>query len=545
MSSLTEFLRPEVKGAFAKDDTLWFATLAGLYRWQCRRMEAVPAWHGTPLRALCKAQGGFLLVAGDRLVICDKHAAPVRELPPVPGDEAKSVLVDEKTVFAGGKTGIWRHDGEGWSKVAGSRPYEVIGLGKGDGRLFALVKKQGPAQTPALALSADGGHTWHHAHEGSYADLVRAVAGTGIVTQWGGVHALGDRPWPGKEPVTAAWTGPGVVATITGSKLELRHGGRIHLEIKAPVLAEAEILLVQAGHAVVAGVQGAYLVDLDSGAITDMFAGLAVPASAAKIKKLFTLGPASLLTTTFGTFHSTDGGASWQPVESDWQVLDAVGVAAEGGTGWWLAAQRGLFHSADGGRRWKHAKVSSRPHGFAEFTGIAFAAGRLALASKAGLFVSGPDGIKDLRAVPQLGRRMIAGVVADGAAFLVTDGEGGLFRFDPATGGLSALASLPARSVPLGVSDGRLLVGGKQGLVLWSEGGLAEVRLPETAVGEVNATGDGGRVLVWNGDRGWIGGAAGWRAIADWPTQAKSASLLADGGVLVTDRRAVYRCQAA
>ena len=546
MDVFKNFLRPEVKGVLAKDTAIFFATLAGLYRWQDEKMSAVAGWEGKPLRAITKAQGGFLLVQGDRLVLCDKQAAVLRELPPIPGDEAKSVLVDEKIVFAGGKTGIWRFEGESWEKVMGQKPYEVIGLGKSEGRLHAFVKKQCEAQRPALAISADSGSTWRHAYEGGYADLARAVAGTQIVTQWGGVQTLGATVPPHKEPTTAASMSGGLVATITGSKLELLHGGRVHLEIKAPILAEAETLLILGTQALVAGVQGAFLVDLNSGAIRDLFQGVAVPASAGKIKKLFALDDRRLLATaSFGTFLSEDAGASWQPSRSDWSVLDAVGVAADDRGNWWLAAQRGLFQSPDGGRSWKHAKVSGKPHGFAEFTGIAFAAGRLALASKAGLFISGPSGLKELQAVPQLGRRLIEGVVADGEDFLATDGAGRLFRVDAGAGSVAELCLLAPKTVPLAATREGLLLVAKQSLLLWQDGKTRELALPATDLKDIHAGGGKDRFLIWSGDRAWLRQGGGWTALKDWPRSVKSVSLLGDGGVLATDRNAIYRPQAA
>jgi hypothetical protein len=543
---LKESLRPEVKGAFVKDDTIYLATLAGLYRWAEGKMEVVPGWEQKPLRAICKAQGGFLVVQGDSLVICDKMAKPMRTLPPIPDDEAKSVLVDEKIVFAGGKTGIWRCEDDRWQKVMGEKPYEVIGLGKSDGRLHAFVKKQGREQRPALAISADGGLSWRHAYEGSYADLARAIAGTQIVTQWGGPHLLGETPIPNKEPSTAAWVAGGTVAKITGSKLELLHGGRVHLEIKAPILAEAETLIVLGNQALVAGVQGAYLVSLNTGDIKDLFAGVAVAAKAGKIKKLFALDNAHLLaTTTFGTFISEDAGATWHAAKSDWSVLDAVGIATEGGGKYWLAAQRGLFQSPDNGKSWKHAKVSGRPHGFAEFTGIAFSGGKLALASKAGLFISGPGGLKDLQAVPQLGRRLIEGVIADGPNFLATDGAGNLFRIDTGTGAVAELAKLPPKTTPLSADASGLLLAGKHALLHWQDGKVTEMALPQTGLKDLHATAGGGKLLIWSHDRAWLRAGNAWQEVAEWPMKAKSVSLTGDGGVLVTDRSAIYRRKAA
>jgi hypothetical protein len=273
---------------------------------------------------------------------------------------------------------------------------------------------------------------------------------------------------------------------------------------------------------------------------------VAVPASSGKIKKLFALDDQRLLATaSFGTFLSENAGANWQPSRSDWSVLDAVGVAADDRGNWWLAAQRGLFQSPDVGRIWKHAKVFGKPHGFAEFTGIAFAAGRLALASKAGLFISGPGGLKDLQAVPQLGRRLIEGVVADGDDFLATDGAGRLFRVAAEQGGVSELCRLAPKTVPVATTPEGLLLVAKQSLLLWRDGKTREMALPASDLKDIHAGSGKDRLLIWSGDRAWLRQGDGWKALKDWPRSVKSVSLLGDGGVLATDRNAIYRPEAA
>ncbi len=542
------FVRPEVKGAIAADGTVWLATLAGLYRWVAGEMFTIPEWQGRHLRAICKAPGGLLLAHEDGLTLCNKEGRVRRDLPALPEDEAKSIVMSEGAVIAGGKTGIWRLEGETWTRVQAGKPYEVIGLSKSGGRLVAHVKKQGRDQAPALAISADFGRTWRHAYEGTYADLARALHGDLIVTQWGGAPRQGESPAPRKEPVTAAAVAPGLVALVGGSKLELLHGGRVHTEMKHPAFAEAETLLVFGGQALVAGVQGAYLVDLSIGKVRDLFQGVTVPNHAAKLKKLFSLGDGRMLATaTFGTFMSRDSGASWQPAASDWLVLDAVGLAREADDRWWLATQRALFSSGDGGQSWKHAKVSGRPHGFAEFTGIACADGRLAVATKAGLFLSGPGGIKDLAAVPALGRRLIEGVAIDGARVFASDGTGELFSVDLADGTAASCATLPPKTAPLAVTPHGLLLAGKQGLSFWRDGALSAIELPEP-LRDLHATASGDTVLIWGGDRAWSRrwDRGGWTPVADWPSGVKSASLLADRSeVVATDRSALYRRRAA
>jgi len=555
MTGLENYLRPEVKGALIKDDAIILATLGGLYRWRQGKTEPMPGWEGRPVRAIAKAPGGgFILVAEgqDGPVMCDGQGQIRKVLPRIPGDEAKSILMDEGIVIAGGRKGIWRFAEEGWSRVQGSGKYETIGLAKDAGRLTAYVKKQGALQQPALAVSADGGLTWRHLYEGSYADLARAVAGDLIVTQWGGARRLGDPAERRKEPVTAAAVSAGIVAMVGGSKLEIRHGGRVRLDLKHPGFAEAETLLLLPGKALVAGVQGAMLVDLADGGLCDLFQHVTVPAGSAKLKKLFPLGGDRILATaTFGSFLSQDGGNSWEPCRSDWSVLDAVGLAGSG-QGWWLATQRGLFSSQDGGLSWKHNKITTRPHHFAEFTDVAMVGDRLAVASKAGLFLSGPGGVKDLAAIPAFGRRLIEGVLADGAMLLVTDQDGGLFQLDPADGSVRHLADLALKTVPVSATGYGLLLAGKKALYLRREGRVEEVAVPD-GMGEFHVVSGADRVVVWRPGEAWSCPLAAlspsgsdWRAVPDWPMEVKSVGMLsAAGGMLATDRRKLFRREAA
>ncbi|MFC5357774.1 hypothetical protein [Azospirillum himalayense] len=550
MDDFTPYRRPEVKGAILHRDALWLATLGGLFRWRDDRLEPVPGFAGRPVRALAAAPDGVLLATGERgapLLVCDETGTILRRLPDLPAPEAKSLLVQDGVVFAGGKTGIWRLDGDDWTGVRSGRPYEVIGLAGEPGRILAFVKKQGPGREPALAVSVDGGDRWRHVYEGSYADLARAVAGDLIVTQWGGPHRLGEAVVPRKEPVTAAAVGAGTVALIGGSKLELLHGGRCRMEMKHPAFAEAEILLLLGDRALVAGCQGALLVDLSTGLSRDLFDGAAADASAAKVKKLFALDGGRLLATaSFGTFLSDETGSGvWRPVHADWSVLDAVGTARAPDGVWWLAAQRGLFQSPDNGASWKHVKVTGRPHGFAELTGIAFAGGRLALATKAGLFLSGSGGPKDLRAVPALGRQLIDGLAVDGEARLIVASDRTLHRVDPLDGTVERLADLPPGTEPMATADGRIWLAGKAGLFRL-DGGTPALVEAVAGPGELHASAGEGGLLAWRGDRAWLAapGAEGWRDVPDWPFGVKSA-VPAAGWVIATDRQAIHRRSAA
>lgn len=567
MNDLSNYRRPEVKGAVFHRGAVWLATLGGLFRWRDQHgIEAVPDFAGRAVRALAAAPEGVLLALdehGAAPLVCDETGAVVRRLPALPMGEAKSLLVHDGVVFAGGKTGIWRLDGERWTAVQGGRPYEVIGLSAeasaGGERILAFVKKQGALAQPALAVSADGGDSWRHVYEGSYADLARAAAGDLVVTQWGGAHRLGEAPPPRKEPVTAAAIGAGTVALLGGSKLELLHGSRVRLEIKHPAFADADILLSLGGRILLAGPQGALLVDLVTGAIDDLFRGVAVPPHAAKIKRLFALGGRLAATASFGTFIGDvveSASPDWRPAAADWDVLDAVGVAQAPDGVWWLAAQRGLFTSRDSGGGWKHVKATGFPHGFAELTGLAFAGERLALATKAGLFLSDEYGVKDLRALPAFGRKLIDGVAADGRGRLLIAAAGELFRLDPAGrpvaqldgGAVERLGPAPAGAAPVVDGAGAAWLAGKAGLFHLNvddgpDGGALVVAVEATAgKGETHAVAGPAGVLVWRGEAAWFAGPGGaeWRPLAAWPAGVKSAALCG-GAAFATDRSAVYR----
>jgi hypothetical protein len=380
------------------------------------------------------------------------------------------------------------------------------------------------------------------------------VAGDLIVTQWGGPHRLGDAVVPRKEPVTAAAIAASTVALVGGSKLELLHGGRCHMEMKHPAFAEAECLLLLGDRAVVAGVQGALLVDLSTGRFRDLFEGAAAAASSAKIKRLFPLDHGRLLATaSFGTFLSdeTDGAGNWRLARADWNVLDAVGLARAPDGVWWLATQRGLFQSPDNGAGWKHVKVTGRPHGFAELTGIAFAGGRLALATKAGLFVSGAGGPKDLRAVPALGRQLIEGLAAEGLsaegraaegrARLLVASERALYRVDPADGSVERLAGLPPATEPVATADGRIWLVGKAGLFRL-DGDTPVLVETVAGPGELHASVGAAGLLVWRGEMAWLAatGTDDLRPVPDWPRGVKSA-VPTVGSVIATDRQALHR----
>jgi len=548
-NSLKSAVRPEVKAVLVQPDGVLIGTHQGLYRLAAGSSQPVRLGNATAIKALGPwRDGGFIVVGeddGGRFIrLCGADGTAAETLPPLPGrDEAKSASADG-AVLAGGKQGVYRHGGDGWQRVLGDRRCEVIGLRQRDGRVAALIKKQGIAELPALGLSDDDGATWSLTPRPEYHDLVQGWDDGTLVTRWYGEQA--DRPGtrPLKEPVTAATIAAGVIAMVSGPKLKLVFPGRPRVEFKHPAFAEAEILALLGGHALVAGVQGALLVDLGDGTITDLFAGIATAPAAAKIKKLFALDGGRLLATaTFGTFVTADGADDWQPAATDWAVMDAEAAGRLADGSWYLACQRGLFVSYDNGLGWKHVKLTTRPHHFCEMTGLAVVGNRLALGTKAGLFIA-HDHPKDQRWVAALGRSAVTGLATVGDRLLVGQ-AGGLSWYDPATGAVTAVDVAGPDLKPLGGIDGAAFAVGKRGLFRLDAAGAVPVA-PADGQGDFQATIAAGRLLLWRGRDAWIGmGDGNWTMLAGWPAGIKNGTVLADGGVIATDRAAIYRLSAA
>ncbi len=548
-NSLKSAIRPEVKAVLVREDGVLIGTHQGLYHLAGGATRPTPLGTTAAIKALGPwRDGGFIAVVEDgdgRFIrLCTGDGGTVETLPPLPGgDEAKSVSA-AGAVLAGGKQGVYRLDAGGWVRVLGDRRCEVIGLQQQDGTVAALVKKQGVAELPALGLSEDDGTTWSLTPRAEYHDLVQAWAGGTLVSRWYGEHAQVPGARPVKEPITAATIDGGVVAMVAGPKLKLVFPGRPRVELKHPAFAEAEILALLGSRALVAGVQGALLVDLGDGTITDLFAAVATAPAAAKIKKLFALDAGRLLATaTFGTFVTTGDGEAWQPAAAEWAVMDAEAAGRLADGSWYLACQRGLFVSYDNGAAWKHVKLTTRPHHFCELTGLAVVGNRLALASKAGLFIA-HDHPKDQRWVPGLGRSAVTGLAAVGDRLLVGQ-AGGLCWYDPATGAVSPVEVAGPELKPLGGIDGTAFAVTKRGLFRLDAAGAVPVA-PAGGEGDFQATIAAGRLLVWRGRDAWIGSGDGhWTRLAGWPAGIKNGTVLADGGVIATDRAAIYRLSAA
>lgn len=548
MNELEQLRRPEVKALVRLGRTVWLGAADGLYRLTDFTAEPLlrhPAWVDCKIAALALAGDGLLVAAvrggAMEIHLVDADGERVSLLPAIAGDEPKSLLAGDGWVLAGGKRGIHRLQGERWEHVHGQGHCEVIGLDIRDGQLQAFAKKQGPRAVPALFLSNDVGQTWHTDLETGYHDGILAASGGRYVTRWRGPWSAGEPVVYSKDAANVALIETDFTAWIAGNKLCLRfaiQGAR--LDIKDPRFAEAEHLLVDDGHAVVAGGNGAWLVDLRRARVADLFAGHAAAPQAAKLKKLWALEQGRLLATaSHGTFWSDDEGVSWTPCESDWAVLDAEGVALSPDGAWYLAAQRGLFVSWNNGQTWKQVKLATRPH-FAELTGASMLGDRLVLGSKAGLFVSEPGEAKRLQHQGWLGSATVTGLLAtDEGQMWVGTQDGHLYLFDPEAGEGELLAAWGNACTPLHCRDDALTVLAGKRLYQLTESRVETVELPAPVRGVDAVALPAGGLLAWTQDAAWQRSdpAQGWQPVSGWLPRTKSVAF--GRRAVATDREAV------
>jgi hypothetical protein len=540
MNSLITLRRPEVKATVRQGSTVWIGAADGLYRLEQGALLPIATWSGQKIAAMGAAGEGLILAATDTqglsIHLTDREGEVVRSLPALPNDEAKSLLAGQ-CVLAGGKKGIYRLDDAGWHHVYGEGHTEVIGLEERGGRLLAFAKKQGPRAQPALIVSDDGGTSWRIELETTYHDGILAASDGGYITRWRGPWSPGQPVHFEKNAANAALFEPGRMAWIAGNTLCMRFDNGARLNIKDARFAEAEQLQLLERHALVAGGNGAFLVDLHSAHVRDLFEGHQTPAEAAKLKKLWALENGRLLATaSYGTFFSDDEGATWTPATGDWAVLDAEGLALSPDGAWYLAAQRGLFVSWSNGASWKQVKFSTSPH-FAELTAMVFAGDRLVLGSKAGLFVSEPGLPKQLVPVAGLGACVIAGLLVESSGgVLVGTADGRLERLDPHTGQLDVLAVFRGACRPL-AQRGQSVDVLSAGLLYCVAPGQVTPIVPPEGVQRIDAVAAAqGDLIAWNREQGWrLSEALGaWTLLAQWPPHVKSVA--ASARTVVTDR---------
>ncbi|MDP3229472.1 MAG: sialidase family protein [Acidovorax sp.] len=537
---LVSLRRPEVKATVRQGDTVWVGASDGLYRLHQGALVPLTAWSGRKIAAMATADEGLLLAAasadGLGIYLTDCRGETIRTLPPLPGDEPKSLLAG-KCLLAGGKKGIYRLDTAGWTPVYGEGHTEVIGLDASGDRLLAFAKKQGPQAQPALIVSEDGGASWRIELETTYHDGILAFCDGQYITRWRGPWSPGQPVRFEKDAANAAVFEPGRTGWVAGNKLCVRFDTGARLDLKDPRFAEVEELQLLDAHAVVAGGNGAFLVDLYSGRVIDLFEGRATQADAAKVKKLWPLEAGRLLATaSYGTFFSDDEGATWTAAQSDRAVLDAEGLALSPDGAWYLAAQRSLFMSWNNGASWKQVKFSTRPH-FAELTALAFAGDRMVVGSKAGLFVSEPGMPKQLQPVAALGQCTIAGLLVEQAGtVLVGATDGRLARWDAHSGQLDVLAVFNDACKPLAQRGNAVDVLSAGALYSVTAGQVTPIAQPDGAKRVDAVAAPQGDLIAWNAAQGWrLEEASGaWTGLAQWPPHVKSVA--AGPRMVVTDR---------
>lgn len=543
MNQLISQRRPEIKASLRIGNTVWLGAASGLYRLLNGQLQECSAWKGRKIAAIGSSDEGMIVAAsspnGLAIHLLSASGTPTRMLPALSNDEPKSLLA-EGGIFAGGKRGIYRLDGETWTKVYGHGHTEVIGLDREDGCIRAFVKKQGPQARPALIVSRDEGASWWIELETSYHDGILATSAGRYVTRWRGLWSPGQAVQHEEDAANVALFEPGRSAWVAGNKLCVRFDSGARLDIRDPRFAEAEQLLLLNGLAVVAGGNGAYQVDLFTGQVIDLFENHATEAHAAKIKKLWALEDGRLLATaSYGTFYSDDGGENWSLASADWAVLDAEGLALSPDGAWYLAAQRGLFVSWNNGEHWKQVKLATQPH-FAELTAIAFAGDRLLLGSKAGLFVSEPGEPKRLQHVGALGDCTVLGLLVEpGGTVLVGTVDGRLERLTPAHACCASVAVFARGCQPLALHGDAVTVLSSGTLYRVLPGQVERIAVPPQAHRiEAIAPPDGG-LLAWNHDAAWrqIDASSEWADVPAWLPHVKSV-VIADRTV-VTDRSAV------
>jgi hypothetical protein len=543
VNQLDQYRRPEVKSAVQQGANIWLGSAAGLFCWRDDQLEAIAEWQGKRIDALAATDTGLVLLASDSdtktVVTTDDAGRRQQTLPSLTQDTPKALAWASGRFFAGGKRGIYRLDEGVWQHCYGQGHTEIIGLHAEPDRLLAYCKKQGDHALPALLISTDQGQQWTKVLETGYHDGIIATWGNEFVTRWRGLWQNGSHIRYEKRPFSAAAQTDHASAWVKGSHLVCRFKQGTEVELVDPRFAEAEhLFLLSDGKALLAGIAGAYLIDLSFGQITDLFSTYTIAPQSAKVKRLWSLDEGRVLATaTYGTFYSDNAGAKWQPADAEWSSLDAEGLACTADGAWYMATQRGLFSSWDNGATWRHVKLSTQPH-FTELTALAVIDDRLALGSKAGLFISDSDQPKALTWVKAVGNTTIHGLLASEQSLWVGTVDGRLMEIDPLSkqGYVKALFHSPCLPLCLSSNGLWVLCGGK--LFEIHDTGMQSIPLPADATGLKDAMLCEEGLVVWNHQQGWIcdphTSAPNWCVMNAWLPGTKS--LTRDASKLISDR---------
>lgn len=552
---ISHFERPQVRAVLRAGERVYIASECGLYELNGHALQAVPAWQGQPVQCIAVAPGGFLLLIendhGQTLHSCDADWQATADIPTIPGEKIKAICQDVAGgVLAGTKSGIFRLLDGRWRRIFGEAHGrgEVLWLRSDDQRLTASVKKMGAGACPALIESLDGGTTWSVSPSPDYQDIVLAADADWIVTRWKGARRRGHPGETKKHPLSAAQIGAGGWSVLDGDKLETQGVGKASMSFYHPVIAEAERLLWLKDRVLVAGVQGAWLIDPARGEVVDLFAGLSLPAGLGKIKRLFALDDGAVLATaTFGAFRSADAGVTWDPVDAEWTVLDAEQILRGSDGRWWLACQRALFSSDDNGLSWRYVKLKVKQQHYSELRGgIAIVGGSLYVGTKAGLLHSLLSSPEAVSYVPGFDRQAIEALHVDAVsgALIVGTADGALWRLAPGEQTGHRIAEVPVQESGLTGQGGQyVLVTGGQ--VFSIDGATLREITPAAEAGDfaMAAQGRDGFVL-WNRTHAWQGrtDGAALAPIAGWPSGVRHASVAIDGRTVhTTDRRSLRR----
>jgi photosystem II stability/assembly factor-like uncharacterized protein len=550
--ALQHYARPQVRCVLQHAGQTLLGSEIGLHALQGQALVDLPAWRGRPVQCLAAGHGRRLLLIEDEhgqvLHECDDQWQPSAQLPALAGEKIKSLALAADAVLAGTKSGLFRLTEGGWQRLFGDpQGYgEVLWVQAHDAGqpLRASVKKLGYAARPALIESSDAGASWSVTPQADYQDLVIAADAQWIVTRWRGARR---RSHPGeikKHPLSAAALHADGWSVLDGDKLETQRDSRAASSFYHPALAEAERLcFVDDGRALVAGVQGAHLVDAADGSVTDLFAGRELPAGLGKLKRVFVLDDGVLLATaTFGSFRSTDDGRSWEPAASEWSVLDAEHLVQSADGRWWLGCQRALFVSADNGKTWRYVKLKVKHPHYCELRGgLAITAGRLYVGTKAGLLSSRLDRPEDVSWVPGYEHLAIEALQAtpDPDTLLVGTGDGRLWRHAVARGQAEVLAQVPVHESALVGDAAHCLIATADRLYECQGGQVRDVTPAATHGGLALVAAGSGRFLAWDRNRAWLGRLGqGLRELPGWPAGVRHAALGAHATrAHTTDRR--------
>ncbi len=553
-SPISAFARPQAKAVLCDGKHTYLASEWGLYRLDGQTLSAIPAWQGQPVQCIALHGDGFLLLIendqGQTLHACDASWEPLRAIPVVPGEKIKALCATATSILAGTKSGLFRFDGTAWARIfidAHARGEVLWVRSEDDQRIIASVKKMGPDARPALIESTDGGRSWAVTPSLDYQDIVLEADEQWIVTRWKGARRRGARGETKKHPLSAAALWADGWAVLDGDKLETHREGHAASSFYNSVLAEAEHVRSVGDGVLVAGVQGAFLVDTARGSVTDLFEGFDLPKELGKIKRVFALDDGVLLATaTFGTFRSTDAGLNWQPVESEWHVLDAEQMLRGANGHWWMACQRALFTSADNGMSWRYIKLKVKQHHYSELRGgIAIVKDRLFLGTKGGLLnspLSRPEEVAYTAGFEHLGIEALHADTTKGE-LIVGTADGALWRHQVSEGSTELVAHAPVNeSMVAGDASHFVLVTGEQ--VFDLEGTRLRDITPSDVGGDYAlARGEAGRFVLWNSAQAWQGAVGSDLVpLPDWPHGVRHASVC-DGGhaIHTTDRRTLRR----